>query len=82
MVNISDNEKFQIGLTLEEEEEEKNYDENIEAAIPREHEPVKITAGDLGLQLKINIWSRSSFLERYSLQVKNLDLTAWEDTER
>ena len=54
MVNISDDEKFQIGLTLK-EEEEKNHDENIEADIPREHEPVKIAAGDLGLQLKINI---------------------------
>jgi len=54
MVNISDDEKFQIGLTLE-EEEEKNHDENIEADIPREHELVKIVAGDLGLRLKINI---------------------------
>ena len=57
IVNISDDEKFQIGFPLEEEEEEeeKNHDENIEADIPREHEPVKRAAGDLGLQLKINI---------------------------
>jgi len=30
---------------LEEEEKEKNHDENIEADIPREHEPVKIADG-------------------------------------
>ena len=53
---LLDFKKFQIGLPLkEEEEEEKNHDENIEADIPRENEPVKIAARDLGLQLKINI---------------------------
>ena len=41
MANISDDEKFQIGLPLE-EEEEKDHGENIEADIPREHESVKI----------------------------------------
>ena len=55
IANISDDEKFQIGFPLEKEEEEKNHYENIEADIPRENEPVKIAAGDLGLQLKINI---------------------------
>ena len=29
------------------EEEEKNHDENTEDDIPREHEPIKIAAGDL-----------------------------------
>ena len=38
MTNISDDKKFQIGLPLE---EEKNHDENIEADILGEHEPVK-----------------------------------------
>jgi len=47
MANISDDEKFQIGFPLE--EEEKNHDENIKADISREHEPVKIATGDLGL---------------------------------
>ena len=56
IVNISDDEKFQISFPLvEEEEEEKNHNENIEADIPRENEPVKIAAGDLDLQLKFNI---------------------------
>ena len=55
IANIFDDEKFQIGFPLEEEEEEKNHDENIEADIPKENEPVKIPAGDLGVQLKINI---------------------------
>ena len=53
MTNISDDEKFQIGLPLK--EEENNYDENTEADILRKHEPIKIADGDLGLQLKINI---------------------------
>ena len=33
---------FQIDFPLKEEEEEKNHDENIEADILMEHEPVKI----------------------------------------
>ena len=55
MTNIFDDEKFLIGLPFEEEEEEKNHDENIEADIAREKEPVKISDRDLGLQIKINI---------------------------
>ena len=55
MDNIFDDENFQISLPLKEEEEEKNHDENIEADIPKEHEPVKVADGDLGLQLKVNI---------------------------
>jgi len=49
MTNISDDEKFHIDLPLEEEVEENNHNENIEADIPREREPVKIAAGDLDL---------------------------------
>ena len=51
MANIFNDEKIIIGLTAE-EEEEKNHDKNIEADILREHEPVKIADGDLGLQTK------------------------------
>ena len=54
MANIFDDENFVIRLLFEEEEEEEenNYNENIEADIPREQEPVKIADGDLGLQTK------------------------------
>ena len=55
LANISSDEKFQISLPLKEEEEENNFDEPIEADIPREHEPAKIADGDLSPQLKINI---------------------------
>ena len=81
MANISDDEKFQIGLPLEEEEEEKNHDENIEADIPREHEPVKRAAGDLGLQLKINIWSRSRIF-RTTLSTSQKFRSDSEETQR